>query len=118
MLAWATQTDDLKAVVSLYAIPVLPPEYSPTGAERSRIPLLPKLRAPVQFHFGTNDQAIPKEQIDALEEALPTSARPAELFRYPGAGHAYHDDTHPNYHAEAAQQTWERALAFFREHLK
>lgn len=118
VLAWATQTDDLKAVVSLYAIPVLPPEYSPTGSERSRIPQLAQLRAPIQFHFGTADEAIPTEQVDALEKALPTCPHPATLYRYEGVGHAYHDDTHPNYHKEAAELTWSRALEFFREHFK
>ncbi|SOD99407.1 dienelactone hydrolase family protein [Blastococcus haudaquaticus] len=117
VLAWAAQTDDLAAVVSLYGIPVLPPEYSPTGSERSRLPLLAQLRAPVQFHFGGADEAIPADQIDALEAALPSSATPAELFRYEGAGHAYHDDTHPNHHAEAADLTWKRTVGFLREHL-
>jgi carboxymethylenebutenolidase len=117
VLVWATQTDDLAAVVSLYGIPVLPPEYSPTGAERSRLPLLAQLRAPVQFHFGGSDLAIASDQIDALEAALPTSATATELFRYAGAGHAYHDDTHPNHHAEAAALTWKRTVGFLREHL-
>ncbi|WP_129667075.1 dienelactone hydrolase family protein [Phytoactinopolyspora endophytica] len=117
VLVWATQTDDLKAVVSLYGIPILPPAYSPTGAERSRIPLLARLRAPVQFHFGGADEAIPADQIDLLEKALPTSATPAELHRYADAGHAYHDDTHPNHHPEAAALTWRRTVAFLRERL-
>lgn len=117
VLAWATTTDRLCAVVSLYGIPVLPPAYSPTGRERSRLPLLPRLRAPVQFHFGDNDEAIPADQIDLLDKALPSSATDTELHRYPGAGHAYHDDTHPNHHPQAAADTWRRAIAFFRHHM-
>lgn len=117
VLVWASQSDDLAAVVSLYGIPVLPPEYSPTGQPESRIPLLTQLRAPVQFHFGGADQAIPQDQISLLEEACPTASQPAEFHRYDGAGHAYHDDTHPNYDADAARLTWDRTLAFLREHL-
>ncbi|WP_166352455.1 dienelactone hydrolase family protein [Phytoactinopolyspora limicola] len=117
VLVWATRTDDVRAVVSLYGIPVLPPEYSPTGSARSRIPLLAELRAPVQFHFGGADEAIPADQIDQLDGALPTSATPAQLYRYDGAGHAYHDDTHPNYHPEAAALTWRRTVDYLREHL-
>lgn len=117
VLAWATRTDDLKGVVSLYGIPILPAEYSPTGKPMSRIPLLKELKAPVQFHFGADDQAIPQEQIDQLEAALPSSRQPTEFFRYEGAGHAYHDDTHPNYHPTAAAETWERTVKFLKGHL-
>lgn len=117
VMVWGAQTDDLKAIVSLYGIPVLPPEYSPTGTEQSRIPYLAKLRAPIQFHFGAEDESIPKEQIDALEVALPTSATHAEFYRHAGAGHAYHDDTHPNYHPQAAADTWQATIAFLRKYL-
>jgi carboxymethylenebutenolidase len=117
VIAWGTQTDDLKAIVSLYGIPVLPPEYSPSGEAQSRIPALASLRAPIQFHFGAEDEAIPHDQIDALEDALPTSATHAEFYRHEGAGHAYHDDTHPNYNPGAASETWRETLEFLRRHL-
>ncbi|MDQ6522191.1 dienelactone hydrolase family protein [Nocardioides sp. LHD-245] len=117
VLAWGAVTDDLDVIVSLYGIPILPAEYSPTGDPLSRIPLLERLRAPVQFHFGGDDQAIPAEQIDALEQALPTAAKGAELHRYAGAGHAYHDDTHPNYAPQAADLTWARIVQCLRESL-
>ncbi|MFC3961515.1 dienelactone hydrolase family protein [Nocardia jiangsuensis] len=118
VLAWGAQTRDLSAIVSLYGIPVLPAEYTTGGQPRSRLPLLPQLNAPVQFHFGGDDAAIPADQIDAVEAAAPTAARGAEFHRYPGAGHAYHDDTHPNHDAAAAELTWKRTLAFLDEHLR
>ncbi|SDY78994.1 dienelactone hydrolase family protein [Herbiconiux ginsengi] len=117
VMVWGTQTDDLKAIVSLYGIPVLPPEYSPTGEEQSRIPTLGSLRAPIQFHFGADDEAIPHDQIDALEAALPTSATTAEFYRHEGARHAYHDDTHKNYNPQAAAETWNETLEFLRRYL-
>jgi len=117
VMVWGTQTDDLKVIVSLYGIPVLPAEYSPTGAEQSRIPALASLRAPIQFHFGAEDEAIPHDQIDALEAALPTSATHAEFYRHAGAGHAYHDDTHKNYNPKAAEDTWRETMAFLRRYL-
>jgi carboxymethylenebutenolidase len=117
VLAWGAQTDDLAVIVSLYGIPILPPEYSPTGRPLSRLPLLKELRAPVQFHFGGDDQAIPADQIDALEAATPTAAQGAEFHRYAGAGHAYHDDTHPNHDAQAADLTWSRTVQYLRDHL-
>jgi carboxymethylenebutenolidase len=117
VLAWGTATDDLDVIVSLYGIPILPAEYSPTGEPLSRLPLLERLRAPVQFHFGGSDEAIPAEQVDALERTLATAAKGAELHRYEGAGHAYHDDTHPNFHRRAADLTWSRTVRRLRESL-
>ena len=117
VMVWGTQTDDLKAIVSLYGIPVLPPEYSPSGTEQSRIPSLASLRAPIQFHFGAEDEAIPHDQIDALEAALPTSATHAEFYRHDGARHAYHDDTHPNYNPTAAAETWDETMEFLHRYL-
>lgn len=117
VLAWGAATTDLSAIVSLYGIPILPSEYSPTGEMRSRLPLLAQLTAPVQFHFGGADQAIPVDQIDALEQACPTAAQGAEFHRYEGAGHAYHDDTHPNHDAAASALTWNRMLDFLKVQL-
>ncbi|WP_216915631.1 dienelactone hydrolase family protein [Nocardia noduli] len=117
VLAWGAQTGDLAAIISLYGIPVLPAEYTVTGQPQSRLPLLAQMRAPVQFHFGGADTAIPTDQIDALEAAAATAARGAQFYRYAGAGHAYHDDTHPNHDPAAAELTWKRALAFLEEHL-
>ena len=117
VMVWGTRSDDLKAIVSLYGIPILPPEYSPSGVEESRIPALARLRAPIQFHFGAEDEAIPRDQIDALEAALPTSATHAEFYRHAGAGHAYHDDTHKNYNPTAATETWDETLEFLRRYL-
>ncbi|WP_229053499.1 dienelactone hydrolase family protein [Aeromicrobium sp. Leaf350] len=118
VLVWGSQTPDLDAIVSLYGIPVLPPEYSPTGEPDSRIPLLATLKAPVQFHFGGADEAIPQDQISLLEQACPTAAQGADFHRYEGAGHAYHDETHPNHHPDAARLTWDRTLEFLRTHLR
>ncbi len=109
--------DALKACVILYALPILPPEYTQAGRPLSRIAVAPGLRCPLQAHFGERDQVIPLDQVHALHAAAQQSGLPVELHIYPGANHAYHDDTHPNYHPEAAARSWERALEFFGEHL-
>ncbi|MFK4041873.1 dienelactone hydrolase family protein [Nonomuraea wenchangensis] len=117
VLAWATMTDRLSCAVPLYGLPELPPSYSPTGATRSRIEIADQVRCPVQAHFGGADEVIPLEQVARLEEALKLSGEHVEVHVYEGAGHAYHDDTHPNHHPEAARQTWDRTMAFLKAHL-
>jgi len=109
--------DAFKASVVLYALPVLLPEYAPSGRPVDRIKQAPAIRCPTQFHFGEQDQVIPLEQVRALDQAARTTGLPMETYTYAGAGHAYHDDTHPNYAPEAASLTWDRALAWFRAHL-
>ncbi|MEU0690549.1 dienelactone hydrolase family protein [Streptomyces uncialis] len=116
-IVWAAQTDRLSCAVPLYGIPELPAAYSPTGAVRSRIDIADRVRCPVQAHFGGADTVIPLDQVTRLTDALERSGRPTEVHVYEGAGHAYHDDTHPNHRPEAARLTWERTLAFLGEHL-
>ena len=116
-LVWATQSADLKACVILYALPILPPHYSPENKPRSRIDIAAAVRCPVQCHFGENDEVIPLDQVRSLDAALHKSGQPVELHTYAGAGHAFEDAGHPNHHAAAARQVFERSVAFFRQPL-
>ncbi|WP_283134554.1 dienelactone hydrolase family protein [Rhizohabitans arisaemae] len=117
VLAWATRTDRLACVVPLYGLPELPPAYSPTGRVRSRIAAADQVRCPVQAHFGGADTVIPLDQVTRLGDTLKLSGHHVEVHVHEGAGHAYHDDTHPHYHPQAAQTTWEHSVAFLRAHL-
>ncbi|MCW5668768.1 MAG: dienelactone hydrolase family protein [Hydrogenophaga sp.] len=119
VLAWAAQTRDLACSVVLYALPVIPAAYTPDGQARSRIALAPKIAAPMQLHFGEADEAIALDQAQALKDALETRAPvPVDFHLYPGARHAYMDDTLDRYSPEAAKLTYGRMVAFFRGHLK
>jgi carboxymethylenebutenolidase len=72
-----------------------------------------KLQAPVQFHFGENDQGIPPEVVRKHREALPDM----DTFTYP-TGHAFNRDIDPkHYDAPSAKLALERALAFFARNL-
>ena len=117
VLAWATRADAPEACVALYGLPILPSEYSPDGAPRSRIAIAAQVRCPFQAHFGDADEVIPLDQVTELKEALAHSGQPTTVTVHNGAGHAYHDDTHPHYHPQAAADTWDAARSFFRKHL-
>ena len=41
-----------------------------------------------------------------------------EVYVYPGAGHAFMNETKPSYHPDAARQAWSRTLAFLQHNLK
>jgi carboxymethylenebutenolidase len=65
-------------------------------------------KAPVMFHFGEDDLSIPPEAVARHREALPE----AEIFTYPGAGHAFNRDADKHYREASAKLAWERTLAF------
>jgi carboxymethylenebutenolidase len=64
-------------------------------------------------HHGEADRSVPLEAAKAMVEALKESGQHVELHTYPGADHAYHDDSHPQYHADASAVSWKRTLEFF-----
>jgi carboxymethylenebutenolidase len=80
--------------------------------------LLAKLKAPLQGHFGAEDQGIPADSVAALRAALAAAGKKAEIHLYPGAGHAFMNESRKSYHPEAARQAWERTLTFFKRYVK
>jgi len=53
----------------------------------------------------------------AVQEALQTAGVPHDFKIYPGAMHAFFNDTKPVYNQAAATDAWMRAVAWFRQYL-
>jgi carboxymethylenebutenolidase len=104
-LTWrlATAASDLKAAVPFYG-------PSPTLEKVANI------KAAVLGLYGGNDTRI-NAGIPALEEALKKAGVTYEMKIYPGANHAFHNDTGANYNAEAAKDAWARALEWFKKYV-
>jgi carboxymethylenebutenolidase len=49
--------------------------------------------------------------------ALETAGVPHDFHVYPGANHAFFNDTGERYNREAATDAWARALAWFHQYL-
>ena len=79
---------------------------------------LAPLKAPLQAHFGQEDEGIPPPKVNAFKEALKAAGKSAEVYVYPGAGHAFMHEGLPSYRPDAARQAWARMLAFFQKNLK
>jgi carboxymethylenebutenolidase len=79
---------------------------------------LATLRAPLQGHFGEQDDGIPVAKVDALRSGLKQAGKIGEVYLYSGAGHAFMNDARPSYHPDAARQAWARMLAFFQKNLR
>jgi len=104
--AVTTQVRGLKAAVVYY------------GRSPSPIDLVKNIEAPVLAHYGEKDPGVNKT-IPAAEEAMKQYNKSFTYKIYPGAQHAFNNDTNPDrYHPEAAKDAWSRTLDFFKRNLR
>ncbi|HVE70269.1 MAG TPA: dienelactone hydrolase family protein [Thermoanaerobaculia bacterium] len=76
------------------------------------------LSAPLLLIYGEEDKGVPAEQGRELEAKLKSMGKNVELVVYPGANHAFFNDTRPEvYNADAAADAWRRTLDLFRRTL-
>lgn len=76
------------------------------------------ISGPVLASYGEKDERI-TSGVPALEEAMKKHGKSFEYKIYPGAQHAFNNDTNPQrYNAEAAKDAWGRTLEFFKKHLQ
>lgn len=121
-IAWlyAAHSKSVKAAVAWYG------RLSGTSSALSPqnpIDQADSLKAPVLGLYGGQDSGIALTSINEMKDALAqaaqkgnAAARASEFVVYPGAGHAFHADYRPSYDAEAAQDGFRRALAWFKTH--
>jgi carboxymethylenebutenolidase len=75
-----------------------------------------EIRAPVLGLYGGADAGIPNESVDRMRQALQAAGKEASIHTYPDAPHAFYADYRPSYRAAPAQDGWQRALAWLRQH--
>lgn len=83
------------------------------------VDLAGRLNAPVLGLYGGQDAGIPLDTVDKMKSALATgsaAAKQSELVVYPDAPHAFYADYRPSYRKDAADDGWQRCLAWFRRH--
>ena len=56
--------------------------------------------------------------IPAIEAAMLANNKIYEKMVYPNADHAFNNDTSPRYNPEAAQDAWQRTLAWFEKYVR
>ena len=79
---------------------------------------LDKAACPVLGLFGADDQGIPAAKIQEMAKELNEVGEGATVKIYPGAGHAFFNETRPSYNAWAAADAWTLTLTFFNARLK
>jgi carboxymethylenebutenolidase len=84
----------------------------------SPLDVAPQLSCPFLGLFGDEDGLIPRADIKQLESSLRKAGKTFQTKTYPGAGHAFMNDTRPEaFRPEVAKDAWSRAITFFRTHL-
>jgi carboxymethylenebutenolidase len=78
-----------------------------------------KVRVPVLGMFGGEDQGIPVEVVRETERILKGAGNETQFHVYPGAGHAFFNDTSADrYRPDAARDAWPKTVDFFKRTLK
>jgi carboxymethylenebutenolidase len=76
-----------------------------------------EIACPVLGHFGEADHLVPVADARELGERL--AGRPAEVYTYPGAGHAFHEDFRAQvYRPVAAATAWSRSREYLSWYLR
>ena len=77
---------------------------------------LAAIRCPLLGLYGGEDARV-SDGVPAFAEAMRAAGRSFAYHVYPGAPHAFFNDTRASYHVESARDAWARTLTFFAEHL-
>ncbi|HLC25182.1 MAG TPA: dienelactone hydrolase family protein [bacterium] len=105
-LLFSTQNRELAATVVFY------------GRNPNPLDLVRNLPGPLLGFYGERDTGI-TSRVPELEEALKKYNKQYEIKIYPGAQHAFHNETNPSrYSPEAARDAWARTVAFLKRHLQ
>ncbi len=76
-----------------------------------------RITAPVLGLYAEQDHGIPVSAVHEFEQALADAGIEHHIEIYPGASHAFFNDTRPVYAPEAAQNAWKRTIDWFRQYI-
>jgi carboxymethylenebutenolidase len=106
LFAGCVHPDAVGAVVNYYGIhPNVKPDVT-------------KLQAPVLGFFAEKDAYVNAAAVKELDERLTKAGKKHEFKTYAGVDHAFFNETRPEvFDRTAAEDSWRRTVAFFREEL-
>jgi carboxymethylenebutenolidase len=118
VLLAASACRGLSAAAPFYGMIRNAPGLDPAKKPRQPLDAVSALTCPLLGFYGEEDALIPNVDVEALRAKLAATGEPVEIVQYPGAGHAFFNDTRPQmYRPEAAADAWRRLIPFLRRHL-
>lgn len=77
-----------------------------------------QIRVPMLGLYGGGDAGIPPETVEQMYAAMRAAGNTRSQFTiYPNAPHAFHADYRPSYRKEAAEDAWNKMIAWFKLNL-
>jgi carboxymethylenebutenolidase len=100
----AAALSDVDAAVAYYG-----------GGIQDQLELAPRIRCPIQFHYGALDANIPLSAVDQVREAV--QGQNAQVHVYDSADHGFNCWARGSYHAPSAALAHGRSLQFLAQQL-
>jgi carboxymethylenebutenolidase len=108
----------LSACAPFYGMVRYEAGLDPAKKPRQPLDALATLTCPVLGLYGAEDALIPLADVEALKTRLAQSQHASAVHVYPGAGHAFLNDTRADaYRPEAAADAWSKLVPFLRAQL-
>ncbi len=105
-ISTAATCEEVKATVAFYGMP-------------RDLEQLPVIKSPLLGLYAGHDHGITLEAVDELQHRLERDATPHEIHVYREAQHAFFNDARPHiYDPQAAEDAWQRTLAWFGQYLR
>ena len=101
----AINIPDLKAVVICY------------GTLTEDQDAIEKIKAPLLAIYGKEDKNIPPDKVEKFEKTVKKMGKRIKVLEYPGAGHAFMNNTGTMYNKEETPKAWKEINSFFDSHL-
>lgn len=79
---------------------------------------LAELQMPVLGIFGAEDEVVPVATVEEFETTLDRLEKDAEIHIYENAGHAFANPSGDRYVPQAAEDSWQKTITFFSQHLQ
>jgi carboxymethylenebutenolidase len=112
----AATNPDIKAAVAWYGPPARP--YQSASGPVNGFDVAKDIKVPFLGLFGENDKSPTPADARKFGEMVRQHNPNVEIVVYPGAGHAFHADYRPSYNKAAADDGWNRCVAWFNKYLK
>jgi len=110
----AANDHDLRACVVFYGGNIM----KAWGDGAPPISYAPNINCPVLGLFGKEDTNPSPADVNTIAAELERDGKTYDFHRYDGCGHAFLNFTRPSYRADAAQDAWNKCVAWLDRHVK
>jgi carboxymethylenebutenolidase len=113
---YASHNTDVDAGAAWYGRLVPNPEQPKNEVQPTMpIDVAKDLKVPVIGFYGGQDQGIPLDTVQRMQDELKKGKSKSEIVVYPNAQHGFHADYRPSYNKEASEDAWTKLQEWFKK---